>query len=224
MHDWHRVHAHEGPQREVEHRPVNITTVRIWAVEYDHSDIIFCARLHDIMKGRDIGIEAATNVLDVEDDIVETFELLGSGLFVLSIERDYRQSRRGVFTASHRAARFDIATKAVFGTENLDHLYPTREESVEEVDIGSVRTEHYRSLVCHDCHLLFLEQRQIGIGAIGTHSLSDGYRSGQQQNSEQYDNNISHTPVCPKPPEPRSVWLSSSQSSHSARSWRAMTI
>ena len=40
------------------------------------------------MKGRDIGIEAATNVLDVEDDIVETFELLGSGLFVLSIERD----------------------------------------------------------------------------------------------------------------------------------------
>ena len=139
------MHAHEGAAGGgVQHRAVHIVPVGVGAVEDDKGDSLFGAGFHHIVQRGDIGIEAAADILKVEEHAIHILQLLRRGLLVLAVEADDGQTRLGVSAVVHLGARRRGAAEAVFRTEYLGDVHTRAEQGIHKVCCP-----HHRGLVCH---------------------------------------------------------------------------
>ena len=146
--DGYGVHAHEGAEVcGVEHGAVDIVPVGVGAVEQEEWDVLFGAGLHDVVEGRDIGVEAASHILQVEDDDVDALELCGCRLFVLAVEGDDGEPCCAVGGAGDVCSCRLSAAESVFGAEDLHHVDVVAEECVDEVGVAAEGTCHQGGVV-----------------------------------------------------------------------------
>ena len=69
----------------VKHGTVDVMAVRVGAVEDQEGNTLLGAGLHDIMQGGEVGVEAATHILQVEDDAFHILQLFRRRLLVLAV-------------------------------------------------------------------------------------------------------------------------------------------
>ena len=60
------MHSDEGLIFLLKYRPINVVTVWIWSVEYDDGFIIFSSGFHDIVHGRNVGVESNADILNIK--------------------------------------------------------------------------------------------------------------------------------------------------------------
>lgn len=150
-----RVHAYKRAiVGSVEDRAVDIVAVRIGTVENDAGDATFGTGLHDIMESRYIGIEAAANILKVEDDDINVGHLFLCRLLILAVEGYYREASLCVGAAFYGSTGFGVASETMFRGENLDNIESCREHCVDKMCGANKRT-----LVCNDSDILLFDKR-----------------------------------------------------------------
>ena len=114
--------THERLGSGVEERAAHRHAIdRVGAVEHDESHAVLGARFHAVPHRRDIGVEAATDVLDVEHDRVDALQHLLRRLACLAVERPDRQARRVVLAVAD-AFLVELALQSVLGREDRDEL------------------------------------------------------------------------------------------------------
>ena len=229
------MHSDERLVFLVQHWPVNIVAVRVRPVEHYAGYTSFSTGLHNIVQRGDICIEATSHILQVEDDSVDVFHLLRRGLLVLAVERDYRQAGLCVVLVSDTCTGFGFAAETVFRTEYLDNIDATRKQRIDQMHFA-----YQRRLVANDgisrtiIFGIFLRKQFLGTNTqrqrfrdrvrFVRHRRLRLARNSHHQYPKRQKNRFHFFPVCPNPPVPRSVSVSSVTSTISACSWRAMTI
>src|SRR5262245_17838165 len=103
---------------------------RIRTVEYDDLQLVRRTGLQDVAERCDVGVEAAADVLDVVNERVDAFELLGARSLPLAVQAVNRQAGFLVLTVGHQFV--DRTADAVFRAEKGDQLDARR--LVEQVD------------------------------------------------------------------------------------------
>ena len=131
--------------RGVEHWAVYIVAVGVGAVEDNERYARFCAGLHHIVQRADIGVEAATHILQVEEDDIHILQLLFCGLLVFSVEAYYRQAGLGVDAVVHLGTCFGSTPETMLGTKYLYHLV-----TLVEKGIYQMRVTNNGGLIGHD--------------------------------------------------------------------------
>ena len=104
-------------------RPLHVYSVdRIRTVQYDHVDAGLRGLLHRVPQRADVGVEPATDVLDVENERIQPLKLLRFRPHGLAVEAVDRQSgllvRRVLDPLVHRAA------DSMLRAEKRLELYP----------------------------------------------------------------------------------------------------
>jgi len=123
MPDRHRMEAGEADHAGL-HRTIHDGSAhRIHPVENDETQTLFRGRFHGQAHGGDVGIKAATRVLDVEDQGVESRHLFGERLPGFPIEAVDGQAGSRVFPIDDFLL-IEIPADAVFRAENGHKFHP----------------------------------------------------------------------------------------------------
>ena len=133
------MHSDERLVFLIQHWPVNIVAVRVRPVEHYAGYTPFGTGLHNIVQRGDICIETASHILQVEDDSVDVFHLLGRGLLVLAVERHDRQTRMLVDTTVHPRSSLGIAAESVLWTEDSGYIEIAIDKRVHQVLVAYPR-------------------------------------------------------------------------------------
>ena len=110
------IYANEGATVGLQYRPIN-EVIGVGAITDDEGLPLFGASLHQVVHRGDIGIEARTDILQVEDEEVDLGEHLGGRALALSVEAHYGKSRLLVHAAAYILPCIDLATKTMLGDE-----------------------------------------------------------------------------------------------------------
>ncbi|MDW8207604.1 MAG: hypothetical protein RMJ43_07180 [Chloroherpetonaceae bacterium] len=104
----------------------------VGSVEDDVAEVVLCGGFEGVEERGDVGVEAASDVLDVEDEGVDAGELVGLGALALSVEAVDGESGSGVVGVGD--AGVGGALESVFGCE--EGVEVESGGVVEEVDGG----------------------------------------------------------------------------------------
>ena len=120
--DRYAMKADERLLAIVEYRACNGSTVdRIRPVENDKPDAEFARCLHGVTHGRYIGIEARTDVLNIEYDRIDLIEHRRCWPMRVSVET--KNGNAGVaFSAITNNGDVELSLQPVFGTENAHEI------------------------------------------------------------------------------------------------------
>ncbi|MCY1546582.1 hypothetical protein D9M68_825850 [compost metagenome] len=86
--------------------------------------MLFATGLQQVFQGRDIGIKAHAYILQVINNYVYIFELLGFRFFIISVQGDHRQTGTAVGAAFDMCSRIGIAPESMLGREDGYNLNP----------------------------------------------------------------------------------------------------
>jgi len=165
------IYANERATIWLQYRAIN-EVIGVGAVTDDEGLPLFGARLHEVVHRGDIGIEARTDVLQVEDKEVDIGEHLGGRALALSVEAHYGKSRLFVHTTTYILPCIDLATKTMLGDEEAYDIDALGEEGIYKM---CARTADERTLIDHQRDALTLEDGEEELHALSTH----GDRSGE---------------------------------------------
>jgi len=116
------VKADEGLQTIVQHRTGDVDAVdRIGSIENDEANAVVGSCDHGIAHGRYVGIEARTDVLDIEHDGVNILQHFGSRPANLAVKTDHLNSGTRVQAIAYDLD-VELAGKAVLGAEEPHDL------------------------------------------------------------------------------------------------------
>src|SRR5688572_17811907 len=90
-------------------------TNRIDAIKDKEFQFRFARRLHAVAHSGRVSVEAAADVLDIEDESVEVFQLFGSGRAAFAVKAVYGQA--GLFIDAVSKFLVELTANAVLGTE-----------------------------------------------------------------------------------------------------------
>ena len=159
------IYANEGATVGLQYRPIN-EIIGVGAITDDEGLPLFGASLHQVVHRGDIGIEARTDILQVEDEEVNIGEHLGGRALVLSVEAHYGKSRLLVRTTTYILPCIDLPTKTMLGDEETYDIDALGEEGIYKM---RARTADERTLIDHQRDALTLEGGKEEIHALSTH-------------------------------------------------------
>ena len=165
------IYANEGATVGLQYRAIN-EVIGVGAITDDEGLPLFGASLHEIVHRGDIGVEARTDILQVEDKEVDIGEHLGGRALALSVEAHYGKSRLLVHAATYVLPCIDLAPKTMLGDEEAYDIDAFGEEGIYKM---RARTSDERTLIDHQRDALTLEGGEEEIHALSTH----GDRSGE---------------------------------------------
>ena len=120
----HGVQADKAPVgRRIQNGPINYVGKGCGPIEHDQGFALLRAGLHDVGKGRNVGVKANAQILEVVHDDVHAVEVGRCGLTARTVERNQAQSRRGVPDGIHLFARRCRAPKSVLGSKHQAQIY-----------------------------------------------------------------------------------------------------
>ncbi|MPM45568.1 hypothetical protein SDC9_92256 [bioreactor metagenome] len=77
VHNRYRMHADETFVCGIQHRTINIVSVRIWSVKNNERNFVFRAGFHDVVHRRNESVEAYSNILNIEHNHINIFQIFG---------------------------------------------------------------------------------------------------------------------------------------------------
>ena len=165
------IYANEGAAVGLQYRAIN-EVIGVRAITDDEGLPLFGARLHEVVHRGDIGIEARTDILQIENEEVNIGEHLGGRALALSVEAHYGKSRLLVHTATYILPCIDLPTKTMLGDEEAYDIDALGEEGIYKM---CARTADERTLIDHQRDALTLEAGEEELHALSTY----GDRSGE---------------------------------------------
>ena len=69
------MHANEGFEVHVQHRPIHIEAIRVRTIQHDNFLPILKGRLHHVVQGSDVGVKSHTDILDIEEEHININKL-----------------------------------------------------------------------------------------------------------------------------------------------------
>ena len=87
VHNGNRGNAHKAFVTRYEHRAVNVVAVGVGTVKDHDGFTLFSGSFKHVKKGRNVGLKAGANILNVKDDNVYVGQVFGGRFFVFSVER-----------------------------------------------------------------------------------------------------------------------------------------
>ena len=118
------------------------------------------------MHRGNIGIEACTDILQVEDKEVNIGEHLGGRALALSVEAHHRKSRFLVHTATYILPCIDLTTKTMLRDEETYDIDALGEEGIYKM---CAPTADERTLIDHQRDALTLESGEEELHALSTY-------------------------------------------------------
>ena len=165
------IYTNEGAIVGLQYRAIN-EVIGVGAITDDEGLPLLGTSLHEVVHRGDIGIEARTDILQVEDEEVNIGEHLGGRALALSVEAHYGKSRLLVHTATYILPCIDLPTKTMLGDEETYDIDALGEEGIYKM---RARTADERTLIDHQRDALTLEGGEEELHALSTH----GDRSGE---------------------------------------------
>ena len=159
------IYANEGATVGLQYRAIN-EVIGVGAITDDESLPLFGARFHKVVHRGDIGIEACTDILQVEDKEVDIGEHLGGRALALSVEAHYGKSRFLVHATTYILPCIDLTTKAMLGDEEAYDIDALGEEGIYKM---CARTADERTLIDHQRDALTLESGEEELHALSTY-------------------------------------------------------
>ena len=92
MNNRNRVHSNKRFEFRFPDWAIDIMPIWVRSVKNHHFYFIFCASLHHVVHGTDVGIKPGAHILYIKDHQIQPSEHFGSRLPVFSINRNYRNS------------------------------------------------------------------------------------------------------------------------------------
>ena len=164
------IYTNEGATVGLKYRAVN-EVIGVGAITDDEDLPLFGASLHEVVHRGDIGIEARTDILQVEDKEVDIGEHLGGRTLALSVEAHHGKSRLLVHTATYILPCIDLATKTMLGDEEAYDIDALGEEGIYKM---CARTADERTLIDHQRDALTLEGGEEELHALSTYGDGSG--------------------------------------------------
>ena len=164
------IYSNEGATVGLQYRPIN-EVIGVGAITDDEGLPLFSARLHEVVHRGDIGIEARTDILQVEDEEVNIGEHLGGRALALSVEAHHGKSRLLVHAATYILPCIDLATKTMLGDEEAYDTDALGEEGIYKM---RARTADERTLIDHQRDALTLEGGEEELHALSTYGDGSG--------------------------------------------------
>ena len=154
-----RKRANTRPMPHVQHRTVYIKAVRIGPVEHQNLGFGLRTDLHQAHHRDIISIEPKPYILYINDqDICLSQQILiGPPIFSV-IERMYHHAGFPIDRVAHMFSCVCISTKAVFGREDSDHLYPSFQQHIQHMLIS-----YHTRMIGEKHHSFALQQADIGL-------------------------------------------------------------
>ena len=156
--------AHKGTIGTLHYGAIDIVAVGVGTVKHNKGYTAQSASLHDIVERGDIGVEAAADVLQVEEHDVDISHLVGGGLLVATIKRHDGNTRLVVGAVAHSLTSSSGATEAMLGTEDFGGLVFEGHEGIDQVAAFD-----QRCVVGDNGETLPLDERQIFVHALCTY-------------------------------------------------------
>ena len=121
-----RVEADEGRERRIAHVALDDdATERVWPIEHDDPHAHARAHAHGEGHRPVVGVVARADVLQVDDEHVESAEHRDGRFASLAVEAPHRQSGRRVARAGHQRVILRGAPQSVLRRQERRELYPT---------------------------------------------------------------------------------------------------
>ena len=165
------IYANEGAAVGLQYRAIN-EVIGVRAITDDEGLPLLGTSLHQVVHRGDIGIEARTDILQVEDEEVNIGEHLGGRALALSVEAHHGKSRLLVHTTTYILPCIDLTTKTMLGDEETYDIDTLGEEGIYKM---RARTADERTLIDHQRDALTLEGGEEEFHALSAH----GDRSGE---------------------------------------------
>ena len=159
------IYANERATIWLQYRPIN-EVIGVRAITDDEGLPLFGARLHEVVHRGDIGIEARTDILQIENEEVNIGEHLGGRALALSVEAHHGKSRFLVHTTTYILPCIDLATKAMLGDEETYDIDALGEKGIYKM---RTRTADERTLIDHQRDALTLESGEEELHALSTY-------------------------------------------------------
>ena len=133
MNDRQRGDPHETLVGRVQHGAGNVVAVGVGAVEHQNALAVVGRRVHDVVEGADVGVEARTDVLNVKDDHVDVSQVGGRRFLGLTVEGFNGQAGAVVPPVGDRRAGVGAAAETVLGGEDAPHVHAGGQEGIHQV-------------------------------------------------------------------------------------------
>ena len=159
------IYTNEGATVGLKYRAIN-EVIGVGAITDDEGLPLFSASLHEVVHRGDIGIEARTDILQVEDEEVNIGEHLGGRALALSVEAHHGKSRFLVHTTTYILPCIDLTTKTMLGDEETYDIDTLGEEGIYKM---RARTADERTLIDHQRDALTLEGGEEELHALSPH-------------------------------------------------------
>ena len=145
---WYGMHPHETFLTGFAHRSVD-KVARVRTVGHDERFLVLCTSFHHIMHGADIGVETCTDILNVEQDQVDVFQLGRSRLLVLSVEGEDGFTTLGVSPVFDGFSGISIPTKTMLGGKDFSDIDLQTQKGVKQVGLG---LSYDGGMIDHQCN------------------------------------------------------------------------
>ena len=165
------IYPNEGATVGLQYRAIN-EVIGVRSITDDEGLPLLGTSLHEVVHRGDIGIEARTDILQVEDEEVNIGEHLGGRALALSVEAHYGKSRLLVHITTYILPCIDLPTKTMLGDEEAYDIDALGEEGIYKM---CARTADERTLIDHQRDALTLEAGEEELHALSTY----GDRSGE---------------------------------------------
>ncbi len=160
--DRDREPADTGFVLHIENGTVDVVTVGVGTVEDKHGLVEVGTGLHEAYHGDVVGIVAEANVLDIDDEEVESIHGLIAGTRGFAcVEGEDGDTRFGVNTVVHMVARSCRAAEAVFGGEDSGDVYAVFNEDIKRMLIA-----HHACVVGEEGYALVRKLGEIFLGLL----------------------------------------------------------
>ena len=129
-----RAGADEALPARTKRQPLDRSAGGIGPVEHPHALAMLGGGFEHVKQGRDVGVDAAAEVLQVDQDRVERAHRLAGRAAVLAVEAEDGDSvgRVGEVRGLHHIV-LEVAADAMLGAEHGGHVQPGRGQRVEAV-------------------------------------------------------------------------------------------
>ena len=117
----------------IEYWPVDHVGKRARAVKHNEGLLVLCAGLHDINKGRNVGIKTDAQVLKVVNDYVDAVHVGGGRPAAVPIKRNKAQSRLLVSRGLHLLACRRSTPESVLWGEDKPQVHPAAKQTIHAV-------------------------------------------------------------------------------------------
>src|SRR6516164_8743577 len=123
IYNRNRLHANKGSESSVENRSINIKPIWVWPVQQNEPLLIVNRSFQILLQRRNIGIEANSHILYVEDHDIDILQVFGAGFGFASIERDDRNAGFCINLAGNILASVASSAKPMFWRKNFFNGY-----------------------------------------------------------------------------------------------------